>query len=108
MPKQGHARSFFQRAGGIEYTFFPSPEHYRLQPIKRWMQTMLRNKTMIVLSAGILLGAATDAFAASDESPADTSNGPYFYADTYGVPASQLQTHQPDRLSRERLRTHNR
>jgi hypothetical protein len=70
--------------------------------------TKLLSKTMIVLSVGILLGTATGAFATSDESPADTSSGPYFFADTYGVPASQLHSHQPDRLSREHIRTHNR
>jgi hypothetical protein len=69
-------------------------------------QATMLNMTKIVLSAGILLGAATATFAAKDDSPADTRGGPYFYADTYGVPASPLQLHQPDRSPHEHPKAH--
>jgi hypothetical protein len=58
------------------------------------------NKTRIVLSLMIVVGATSGAFAASnrDSGPDCTKNGPFFYADTYGVPPAVLhQVQQPHR-----------
>jgi hypothetical protein len=59
------------------------------------------NKTRIALFAAIVLGAASSAFANNNSqynSPDSTPNGPFFYADTYGVPpAAQHQVQQPHR-----------
>jgi len=61
------------------------------------------NKIRIVLSVVIVFSATSGAFAASnkDTGPDCTRNGPFFYADTYGVPPALLhqQTH---RLSHKR------
>jgi hypothetical protein len=59
----------------------------------------MSNKTRIALSFLIVLCTASGAFAASnrDSGPDCTRNGPFFYADTYGVPPAVLhqQTHRP-------------
>jgi hypothetical protein len=60
------------------------------------------NKTMIALSVMIVFSAASGAFGASsrDSGPDCTPNGPFFYADTYGVPpAAQHQVQQTHRPS---------
>jgi hypothetical protein len=64
------------------------------------------NRTIIALAAGFLIGAATGAFAAKDDSPADTRSGPCFFADSYGVPPVPLQVYQSDRPSHQHTRTH--
>jgi hypothetical protein len=57
------------------------------------------NKTRIVLSVVIVFCATSGAFAGSDKDsgPDCSRNGPFFYADTYGVPPAVLhqQTHRP-------------
>jgi hypothetical protein len=65
------------------------------------------NKTRIALSLAIVLGTASSAFANNHASqygsPDSTPNGPFFYADTYGVPpAAQHQVQQPHRPSHKR------
>jgi hypothetical protein len=64
-------------------------------------ETTMFNKTRIALSIAIVFSAASGAFAGSDSTGPDcTRNGPFFYADTYGVPpAVQHQVQQPHRLS---------
>jgi hypothetical protein len=62
------------------------------------------NKTMLALSVVIVLGTASSAFANSSQynNPDSTPNGPFFYADTYGVPLAVLRPiHQPRRPSRK-------
>jgi hypothetical protein len=64
------------------------------------------NKTRIALSVMIVFSAASGAFAASnrDSGPDCTPNGPFFYADTYGVPPTVLRpVHQPRRPSHQAL-----
>jgi hypothetical protein len=62
------------------------------------------NKIMIALSAMIVLSAVSGAFANNSSqysSPDSTPNGPFFYADTYGVPPTVLQpVHRPRHLWR--------
>jgi hypothetical protein len=62
------------------------------------------NKTTIALSVAIIFGTVSGAFAHSSEynSPDSTPNGPFFYADTYGVPPTVLRPphrshHHPSR-----------
>jgi hypothetical protein len=63
------------------------------------------NKTMIALSAMIVLSAVSGAFANNSSqysSPDSTPNGPYYYADTYGVPPAVLHpVRQPRHVSRK-------
>jgi len=64
------------------------------------------NKIMIALSAMIVLSAVSGAFANNSSqysSPDSTPNGPFFYADTYGVPPTVLQ---PVRRPRHLWRRH--
>jgi hypothetical protein len=74
--------------------------------IDQQVETTMFNKTMIALSAAIVLGTASSAFANNNSSqyssPDSTPNGPFFYADTYGVPPTVLRPiHQPRRPSRK-------
>jgi hypothetical protein len=60
------------------------------------------NKTTIALSVMIVIGAASSALAKNQGTmytdPDSTPIGPFFYADTYGVPpAVPHQVHQPRR-----------
>jgi hypothetical protein len=63
------------------------------------------NRAMIALSAMIVLGAVSGAFAGNSSqynSPDSTPNGPYYYVDTYGVPPTVLnRVHQPRHVSRK-------
>ena len=59
-------------------------------------------KTLSLITVAIILSTVSGAFAHSSEynSPDSTPNGPFFYADTYGVPPTVLhQVHQPRRPS---------
>jgi len=56
------------------------------------------NKTKIALCVMIVLGTASGAFAKDQGDPDSTPNGPFFYADTYGVPpAVPHRVHQARR-----------
>jgi hypothetical protein len=60
------------------------------------------SKTGVALAVAIVLGSASSAFANNHASqygsPDSTPNGPFFYVDTYGIPATtQHQVQQPRR-----------
>jgi hypothetical protein len=57
------------------------------------------NKTRVALSIMIVFSAASGTFAASnrDSGPDRTPNGPFIYADTYGVPPAVLHQVQQAR-----------
>jgi hypothetical protein len=56
------------------------------------------SKTKIALSVMIVLGTASGAFAVSNRDAPDCSpNGPFLYADTYGVPPAVLHHVQQPR-----------
>jgi hypothetical protein len=63
------------------------------------------NKIRIALSAMIVFSIASDAFAASnrDSGPDCTSNGPFLYVDTYGVPPAVLHQAQQARRPHNQL-----
>jgi hypothetical protein len=65
------------------------------------------NKTRIALSVMIVLGTASGAFAKNQGTiytdPDSTPNGPFFYADRYGVPPTVLR---PAHLPRRHVRDH--
>jgi hypothetical protein len=68
----------------------------------------MSNKTRIALSVMLVLGTASGAFAKNQGTmytdPDSTPNGPFFYANTFGVPPSVLhQAHQPRHPARKPL-----